>query len=203
LYAQTLTPKDLRDPETSKQIAKRMRELHEGIDLLREEREAGPFVWQNYYKWINICEKRVTWLDQQVQSKDYVGLSKGWKQDGPILGAEWEFFKQTVEKYRKWLVDQYGGQQKLNERLVFAHNDVSLRNKAKIAILTCCSQAQYGNILRLEPAGESPLLLPANEHKQLVVIDFEYANANLPGLEFANHFVRPVIHERRLDANGR
>jgi thiamine kinase-like enzyme len=40
------------------------------------------------------------------------------------------------------------------------------------------------------PEGESPLLLPANQHKQLVVIDFEYANANLPGLEFANHFVR-------------
>jgi choline kinase len=39
------------------------------------------------------------------------------------------------------------------------------------------------------PEGESPLLLPANQHKQLVVIDFEYANANLPGLEFANHFV--------------
>jgi choline kinase len=32
------------------------------------------------------------------------------------------------------------------------------------------------------------LLQPANEHKQLVVIDFEYAAANLPGLEFANHF---------------
>lgn len=28
-----------------------------------------------------------------------------------------------------------------------------------------------------------------NEHKQLVVIDFEYANANPPGFEFANHFV--------------
>ena len=40
------------------------------------------------------------------------------------------------------------------------------------------------------PEGESPLLLPANQHKQLVVIDFEYANANVPGLEFANHFVR-------------
>lgn len=39
------------------------------------------------------------------------------------------------------------------------------------------------------PEGESPLLLPANQHKQLVVIDFEYANANVPGLEFANHFV--------------
>lgn len=42
----------------------------------------------------------------------------------------------------------------------------------------------------MTPSGESPLLLPANEHKQLVVIDFEYANANLPGQEFANHFVR-------------
>jgi choline kinase len=34
----------------------------------------------------------------------------------------------------------------------------------------------------------SPLLLPQNTHKQLVVIDFEYASANTPGLEFANHF---------------
>ena len=50
-------------------------------------------------------------------------------------------------------------------------------------------QTQYGNLLRLNPSGESPLLLPANEHKQLVVIDFEYASANVPGLEFANHFV--------------
>lgn len=33
------------------------------------------------------------------------------------------------------------------------------------------------------------MLLPANEHKQLVVIDFEYASANTPGFEFANHFV--------------
>ena len=49
-------------------------------------------------------------------------------------------------------------------------------------------QTQYGNLLRVEPSGESPLLLPANEHKQLIVIDFEYASANVPGQEFANHF---------------
>ena len=49
-------------------------------------------------------------------------------------------------------------------------------------------QTQYGNLLRLQPPGASPLLLPANEHKQLVVIDFEYAGANPRGLEFANHF---------------
>lgn len=34
----------------------------------------------------------------------------------------------------------------------------------------------------------SPLLQPENRHKQLIVIDFEYASANLPGYEFANHF---------------
>jgi choline kinase len=49
-------------------------------------------------------------------------------------------------------------------------------------------QTQYGNILRLLPTTQSPLLLPANTHKQLVVIDFEYASANTHGLEFANHF---------------
>ena len=32
------------------------------------------------------------------------------------------------------------------------------------------------------------MLLAANEHKQLVVIDFEYASQNTKGLEFANHF---------------
>lgn len=45
----------------------------------------------------------------------------------------------------------------------------------------------------MEPATESPLLLPANEHKQLVVIDFEYSSANTPGFEFANHFVSLLI----------
>jgi choline kinase len=88
-----------------------------------------------------------------------------------ICGVEWRFFRDAVEKYRKWLEEQYGGIDKVCEELVFAHNDT-----------------QYGNILRMVPTGESPLLLPANSHKQLIVIDFEYSNANLPGLEFANHF---------------
>jgi len=38
------------------------------------------------------------------------------------------------------------------------------------------------------PSVTSPLILPSNSHKQLIVIDFEYASANTPGLEFANHF---------------
>lgn len=53
----------------------------------------------------------------------------------------------------------------------------------------------------MEPATESPLLLPANEHKQLIVIDFEYSSANTPGLEFANHFVSLTQLLIQMDAN--
>lgn len=51
------------------------------------------------------------------------------------------------------------------------------------------SQTQYGNILRFQvDDAKSPLLQAANKHKQLIVIDFEYAAANTRGQEFANHF---------------
>ncbi|KAJ8117166.1 hypothetical protein OPT61_g1583 [Boeremia exigua] len=173
-HAKPLTFKELRVPETSVQIAKRMRELHEGIDLLKSEREAGPFVWQNWDKWVDRCEQVVTWLDRQVLENGdapITSASDRWRKRGLICGVEWPVFRQMIEKYRRWLEEQYGGIKKINERMVFAHNDT-----------------QYGNILRMMPEGESPLLLPANQHKQLVVIDFEYSNANVPGMEFANHF---------------
>jgi choline kinase len=173
-YAETLTPADIRNPDTSRQIAKRMRELHDGIELLNQERDDGPFVWRNWDKWVPRVEKVVSWLDCQVK-KLPAGAKPGgpeaWKRRGFICGVPWKQFRHMVEKYRKWLYEQYGSTRNVKEQLVFAHNDT-----------------QYGNILRLMPTGESPLLLPQNTHKQLVVIDFEYANANLQGLEFANHF---------------
>ena len=174
LYAKPLTPDDLRDRDTSRQIAKRMRELHEGIELLNQERDDGAFVWRNWDKWVQRVEHVVSWLDCQVMKLESgikpTGI-ESWKRRGFICGVPWKQFRSMVDKYRAWLEEQYGGREKIREQLLFAHNDT-----------------QYGNILRLMPTGDSPLLLPANTHKQLVVIDFEYANANLPGLEFANHF---------------
>jgi choline kinase len=128
LHAKALTAKELRQSDTSKQIAKRMRELHEGIDLLKEEREAGPFVWQNWDKWVQRCEQVVTWLDQQIKenNSDASQLpADKWKKRGYVCGVEWPIFRATIEKYRRWLEEQYGGIDKINERLVFAHNDVS------------------------------------------------------------------------------
>ncbi|MCJ1308503.1 hypothetical protein MMC25_002156 [Agyrium rufum] len=173
-HARTLTAQDLRQPETSKQIAKRMRELHDGIELLEEERDGGPFVWKNWDSWVGRCEEVISSLDRQVMSNMQNSIDAprdSWRRKGFVCGVEWRVFRETVDRYRTWLVEQHGGKNALRSQLVFAHNDT-----------------QYGNLLRLQPLGKSPLLHPANEHKQLVVIDFEYASANVPGLEFANHF---------------
>jgi choline kinase len=172
-YATTLTAEDLRVPDTSKQIAKRMRELHDGIELLEEELNGGPAVFLNWDKWVDRCEKVISWLDKQVKDAENgkCKVPSRYTKQGLICGVEWPKFRAAVEKYRKLLYETYGGKRGVRQQLVFAHNDT-----------------QYGNLMRLKPSGESPLLQPANEHKQLVVIDFEYASANTPGLEFANHF---------------
>ncbi|EPS25571.1 hypothetical protein PDE_00505 [Penicillium oxalicum 114-2] len=171
--ARPLTPRELRLPETAKQIAKRMRELHDGIELLEEEREGGPVIFKNWDKWVDRCEQVTTWLDKELESplNESKAAAEPWRRRGYVCGVPWAQFRKAVESYRVWLIASCGGINEIKRQLVFAHNDT-----------------QYGNLLRMEPATQSPLLLPANEHKQLVVIDFEYSSANTPGLEFANHF---------------
>ncbi|RPB23193.1 kinase-like protein [Terfezia boudieri ATCC MYA-4762] len=157
LHAETLTKDDIRNPETSRQIAKRMRELHEGVDLEEAEVRAGPVVWLNWEKWVG----RAREIMKEVETR---GAHEG-------MLVAWKVFEDAVARYREWLVARYGGEEEMKRQLVFAHNDT-----------------QYGNILRMIPTGDSPLLLPMNTHRQLVVIDFEYASANLRGFEIANHF---------------
>ncbi|KAK1244499.1 hypothetical protein MKX07_003298 [Trichoderma sp. CBMAI-0711] len=174
--AQTLTPTDLREPETSRQIAKRMRELHDGVEVLLHERESGPGVWKNWDQWVDNVGRITSFLDQELEKTPEAArkdsLVHGWKANGYVCGVPWEQFKEMVNKYRAYLNNCYKGHGSIRDRLVFAHNDT-----------------QYGNILRIRPDDEkSPLLQPANKHKQLVVIDFEYAAPNTAGLEFANHF---------------
>lgn len=120
--AETLTFDDLRVESTSKQIAKRMRELHDGIELLETEREEGPFVWLNWDKWVNTCEKIINYLDKEISSGKEV---KGelWRSRGLVCGVEWPHFKAAIDKYRKWL-DSYYGNGGVNRKLIFAHNDV-------------------------------------------------------------------------------
>jgi len=121
LDAKPLTAKEMRDPLTSTHIAKRLRELHEGIDLLPIEREEGSFVWCSVNRWEKQCAPIVEWLDKQAK-EDQAACA-----DRPLFvcGTEWAQFASILNKYRTWLFDQYGGPDKLKELLVFAHNDVS------------------------------------------------------------------------------
>ena len=105
-----------------------MRELHDGIELLEDERRAGPFVWRNWDKWVARCEEVVKWIDRKVLSdgnEKKPPRPNHWKKLGLVCGVEWPVFRTTVDRYREWLDKQYGGPSKLREQLVFAHNDAS------------------------------------------------------------------------------
>jgi choline kinase len=123
----TLTAADLRVPETSKQIAKRMRELHDGIELLEQERQDGPAVWRNWDKWVERCELVIKYLDDQILSEKASPVrskSEAWKARGLICGVEWPVFRGVIEKYRQFLMEHYGSAAEVRKQLVFAHNDV-------------------------------------------------------------------------------
>ena len=125
----TLTSADLRVPETSKQIAKRMRELHDGIELLEQERQDGPFVWRNWDKWVERCELVIKYLDDQILSGKAGparSKSEAWKARGLVCGVEWPVFRAVIEKYRQFLMEHYGSAAEIRKQLVFAHNDVSI-----------------------------------------------------------------------------
>jgi choline kinase len=130
--AQTLTADDLRVEDTSKQIAKRMRELHDGIDLLEKERGEGPFVWRNWDKWVDRCEEVITYLDGEILAGKS-GKGEQWRSRGFVCGVPWPQFKAAIDMYRKWLNGHYrkGG---VNAQLVFAHNDVRSLSQTIIII---------------------------------------------------------------------
>ena len=125
--AETLTPSNLREPDTSKQIAKRMRELHDGIEVLEEELDAGAGVWNNWDRWLDAVKEAITFLDQKILTGD-LGSVRGprdaWKTRGLICGVEWHKFKAMVDKYREFLDRHHGGERMIRDKLVFAHNDV-------------------------------------------------------------------------------
>jgi len=98
-----------------------MRELHDGIELLREERDIGPSVWKNWDKWVERSEQIISWVDHKMISRTQ---DPNWSKLGLICGVEWPLFRGAVERYREWLSKIYGGPAAIEQQLVFAHNDV-------------------------------------------------------------------------------
>jgi choline kinase len=121
--AHPLTPQELRNPQTSRQIAKRMRELHDGVELQENERLGGPAVFRNWDKWVDRCEQVISWLDKEI-FMDRQDRSEPWRKRGLICGVPWATFRKAVENYRIWLFDHLGGIKEVKRQLIFAHNDV-------------------------------------------------------------------------------
>lgn len=140
LEARPLTPEELREPSTMKQIAKRMRELHEGIELQEEEREDGPRVFHNWDKWVDRCEQVINWLDKEIESpqNETKAACEPWRRRGYVCGVPWPKFRNAIDDYRKWLVTNSGGSQEIKRQLVFAHNDVGFG-------LSCSLSSTFAN----------------------------------------------------------
>jgi choline kinase len=131
LNARALTSEELHSLDISRQIAKRMRELHDGVELINSEIEAGPFVWQNINKWISRAEYIVKHLENGIAQGDPEMQKLSVK--NLFVGADFELFKSAISKYEQWLQQVYkGGEWEIRERLVFAHNDVCLRTLSHV-----------------------------------------------------------------------
>lgn len=115
LDARALTHTEMRQADVSCQIAKRMRELHVGIEVEDFERKDEACVWRNWDRWSWKCASLVDRLDQQVDGGGKTSF---------LCGTGWGAFKDAVGKYRQWLESHYGGRQTIRDSLVFAHNDV-------------------------------------------------------------------------------
>ena len=124
LNASPLSSDQLREPDTSVLIARRMRELHDGVEVLEFERLQGPGVWKNWTRWLDMVGKRVSYLDELV--KRGKGACGGWKGRHFICGVEWQVFKDAVERYKTTIVDAFYETKGVSvmDKLVFAHNDV-------------------------------------------------------------------------------
>ncbi|KZT74879.1 kinase-like protein [Daedalea quercina L-15889] len=81
-----------------------------------------------------------------------------------LRALDLDAFENRWRQYARWLQDVESAEGV--SRRVFAHNDT-----------------QYGNLLRLKTLKDG---MP--EHRQIIVVDFEYAAPNAAAFDIANHF---------------
>ncbi|KAL3231051.1 Ethanolamine kinase [Nakaseomyces bracarensis] len=188
--ATTLTKDDIRDWKTSQRIARRMKELHSGVPLIKSEREGGSMAWNKIDQWINeIEENGIEW----ISNDDNVAQAFG--------APNWESLKNSIDKYRKWLFS-HG-----DTSFVFCHNDaqygnllfsapvmqpeeqkskneelgISNSNTSTSSLFPSDSKVSLADII-------NPTKQEQSQDSKLVVIDFEYAGANVAAYDLANHF---------------
>ncbi|KAJ7655166.1 kinase-like protein [Mycena polygramma] len=154
----TLTAADLRNPKISCWIGARMAELH-SVDIEAVE-DTSPDNRGEGKGWEIGVKKNVrSWIHPAREVLALPTVSE-------TLRAEFDLdgFEKQWDVYMQWLASVDDVQR--GSRRVYAHNDT-----------------QYGNLLLLNTRNEN---LP--EHRQLIVVDFEYASPNPASFDIANHF---------------
>ncbi|KAI0757308.1 kinase-like domain-containing protein [Daedaleopsis nitida] len=153
-----LTAADLRDPEVSSWIGARMAELH-GVDIDAVEYDAQSADGPERGVQLGVKKNTPSWLAVAREVLALPGAPAAVRE-----GLDLDRFEQEWQQYTRWL-DQKEKAEGASNR-VFSHND-----------------AQYGNLLRLRTLKEGE---PA--HRQIIVVDFEYASPNPAPFDIANHF---------------
>lgn len=154
----------------SRTIARRMKELHIGVNLTFQELQAGAMVWNNIDSWSRLVARFLQ--DSQVDEK-------------LIFLSDYKKFVDIIQLYRSWLSDKYHG--KINEHLSFCHNDTQYGNlllSYPNSLVTMDGQPAPSSSTKLS----SDEFLKVNDDKKLVVIDFEYSGPNVDAYDIANHF---------------
>lgn len=185
--ATTLTRNDIRDKKTSARIARRMKELHLGIKLSKKEKQQGPAVWKIIDKWILHIDELITQGKLNINEIE-------------IFNTNFNNFKKSVEKYRKWLLNHYKSPDELNDLLVFCHNDTQYGNllfttpviqppnsqqkdDSQTSLTTNFSNLSLEHLQDIKPSVQEQ-----KQDRNLVVIDFEYSGPNVASYDIANHF---------------
>ena len=138
LDSHTLSRRELRDPNLSCSIARRMRELHDGVKLTYTERHSPPAVWTNLDKWLprareiiahrrrkltgRLSDMNLPTLANLKETKKSNVAEDPWSND-LILGTKWSMFELALGGYRLYMEERYPPE-KLKHDLAFCHNDV-------------------------------------------------------------------------------
>ncbi|KAI0336104.1 kinase-like protein, partial [Cubamyces sp. BRFM 1775] len=165
--AAALSAADLRDPAISSWIGARMAELH-GVDIDVVAYDAQSADGPERGIRIGVKKNVRSWL---ASARDVLALPGAPAHVRQSLDLD--VFEREWSSYLQW-IDQKEASDGSSPR-VFSHND-----------------AQYGNLLRLRTLNEGQ---PA--HRQIIVVDFEYASPNPAAFDIANHF-----HEWTADYHG-
>ncbi|KIJ68673.1 hypothetical protein HYDPIDRAFT_165415 [Hydnomerulius pinastri MD-312] len=155
----TLVPSDLRDETTSRWIGARMAELH-SVEISAVE---GPLTVSSLEgkSWeIGVKKNVKAWLPAAREVLAHPNMD-----ENDRVALDIDGFCEQWARYMRWI--SHTEKTEGTSRRVFAHND-----------------AQYGNLLRLT----RELVEGTPKHRQIVVVDFEYASPNPLAFDIANHF---------------